>query len=140
MLPATRTLKDKQLSNGRTLALNGAAWRKLRALVLAEQPLCQDCMRRGLIVPATDVDHADNDASNNDRSNLVGLCKPCHSYKTARHEHYKRTGEQLPVKGCDVNGYPLDPNHHWNQKKSPATDGQEPPALSRFNANRKNEP
>jgi hypothetical protein len=30
-----RTLKDKREANGRTLALDGAAWRKLRASVLA---------------------------------------------------------------------------------------------------------
>jgi 5-methylcytosine-specific restriction protein A len=133
----TRTLKDKQRSNGRTLALDSAAWRKLRALVLTEQPLCRDCESRGYIEPATEVDHHDNDASNNDRDNLVGLCKPCHSYKTQRHEHYKRTGQHLPLKGCDTSGMPLDPAHPWNCEKSPATDGAKPPGKPSFNANRR---
>ena len=31
----------------RVLPLNGAAWQKLRADVLAEQPLCVDCASRG---------------------------------------------------------------------------------------------
>ena len=110
-----RTLKQKQQANGRTLALNGKAWRALRASVLSEQPLCPVCQRMGQIIAATEVDHIDNDASNNERSNLVGLCKPHHSEKTARYEHYKKTGKWLPVKGCDANGMPLDPNHHWNK-------------------------
>jgi 5-methylcytosine-specific restriction protein A len=126
----TRTLKQKQEANGRTLALNGAAWGKLRTLVLSEQPLCADCMKQGLLTPATDVDHHDNDASNNERSNLVGLCHYCHSVKTARYEQYKRTGTWPAVKGCDVNGIPLDPTHPWriavDAEKSPEAEGHEP--------------
>lgn len=77
-----RTLKDRQ--GTRTLALNGAAWRKLRARVLAEQPMCADCYSAGRMTLATDVDHADNDPANNELSNLVGLCHACHSAKTRR--------------------------------------------------------
>jgi 5-methylcytosine-specific restriction protein A len=80
----------------------------------------------GRIMPARDVDHIDNDASNNERSNLVGLCTPCHSVKTQRHEHFMRTGVSLPVKGCDVHGMPLDPHHAWNREKSPEPQGHEP--------------
>lgn len=112
-----KTLKLRQAETGRTLALNGAAWRALRALVLSEQPLCTECGKLGLFVNATEVDHVDNDASNNERSNLVGLCKPHHSSKTMRHEHYIRTGKKLPVKGCDADGMPLDPDHPWNLGK-----------------------
>lgn len=73
-----RTLKEKQQSNGRTLALNGTAWRKLRAAVLRESPLCALCRT----ATATEVDHVDDDPTNNDRANLSALCKPCHSRKT----------------------------------------------------------
>ncbi|NEX63453.1 HNH endonuclease [Noviherbaspirillum sp. 17J57-3] len=129
-LDTVRTLKDKQRANGRTLALNGTAWRKLRALVLAEQPLCADCERCGWTTPANEVDHADNDPTNNERSNLIGLCRPCHSRKTQHFEHYKRTGQWLPIKGCDVHGRPLDPLHFWNTdrraQKSPEQNGPEP--------------
>lgn len=119
-----KTLKQEQAATGRTLALNGAAWRRLRALVLAEQPLCRDCDREGRLVVATEVDHQDNDPSNNSRDNLVGLCKPHHSRKTnADMGHAVRYG-------CDVNGWPLDPSHPWQaaQKagKSPATGDDEP--------------
>lgn len=84
----------------------------------------------GRITSARDVDHMDNDASNNERSNLVGLCSPCHSMKTQRHEYFLRTGKHQPVKGCDVNGIPLDPAHPWNREKSPAPEGGEPTVKS----------
>jgi 5-methylcytosine-specific restriction protein A len=130
-----KTLKEKQQANGRTLALNGAAWRKLRATVLAEQPLCPECRDQGLLVPASEVDHQDNDPSNNSRDNLVGLCKTHHSQKTAAEMH----GHKPKAKGCDVSGMPLDPNHPWNRgtvaplmaQKSPAVDQHEPPWSSR---------
>lgn len=107
---AARSLKDKQESNGRTLALDGAAWRKLRALVLSEKPLCEHCERRGWIVQATDVDHKDNDPSNNDRDNLASLCHSCHSHKTMA-----SMGCNVYM-GCDLNGMPLDPDHPWNRE------------------------
>ncbi len=70
-------------------------------MVLAEQPLCPRCKDQGYIVPATDVDHDDNDPTNNERSNLVGLCHAHHSAKTNRD-----MGHREPI-GCDVDGWPL---------------------------------
>ena len=118
--PEGRSLRDKQLSNGRLLALDGAAWRKLRAMVLSEQPLCEMCERQGYTVLATDVDHRDNNPSNNERGNLSSLCHSHHSIKTMAEMGHK-------VKwGCDIHGGPLDPAHHWNLEKSPATDSDKP--------------
>lgn len=104
-----RSLKDKQESNGRTLALDGAAWRKLRAYVLACEPMCRHCTQQGALTIATDVDHRDNNPSNNELVNLVPLCHECHSRKTARD-----MGHNVRM-GCDVNGMPLDPGHPWNK-------------------------
>lgn len=129
----SRTLQDKQRANGRTLALNGAAWARLRALVLTEKPLCEECNKHGRITVATDVDHADNNPANNERSNLASLCHECHSRKTAAD-----MGKAVRH-GCDLNGMPLDPNHAWN-KKSPATERGEPPGSPSFNANRDFQP
>lgn len=95
----------------RTLSLKSAAWQRLRREVLADQPLCQHCYddyRR--ITPATDVDHIDNNGDNNERYNLQSLCHSCHSRKT-RAEMY---GHKPKIIGCDVNGWPLDPDHEWN--------------------------
>ena len=119
--PKARTLYDKRQSNGRTLALNGRAWATLRASVLREQPLCEACMDDiDRPIMATDVDHRDNDPTNNTRGNLQCLCHACHSRKTQA----ERGGKV--AYGCDLNGFPLDPNHPWNREKSPATDGHEP--------------
>lgn len=140
--PRIKTLKQKREANGRTLALDGAAWRKLRAYVLDSEPLCRDCTRRGLTVIATDLDHRDNNPANNDLLNLVPLCHACHSRKTARD-----MGHNVRM-GCDMQGMPLDPCHAWNKatagdvvrtdgadgEKSPATDGPQTdwfPSVSR---------
>lgn len=108
--PANRTGRDADPR--RTIPLKSAAWQRLRASVLADEPLCRECSKRGLIVPATDVDHDDGDPSNNDMDNLVGLCHSCHSRKTAR-DH----GAKVSY-GCDASGMPMDPNHPWNVRAS----------------------
>ena len=120
-----KTLKQRQQETGRTLALDGKAWRRLRAVILGERPLCQHCLDRGVIEPATEVDHVDNDPTDNRPEALQSLCKPCHSRKTQR-DHGKRVAV-----GCDVNGLPADPSHHWNKtpallQKSPATEAGKP--------------
>lgn len=93
----------------RTLPLNKAAWQKLRASVLAEEPLCRECARAGIVTPATDLDHGDNNPGNNDRENLVPLCHPCHGRKTMHERH----GTQRPS-AVGVDGWPTDPSHRWN--------------------------
>src|SRR5687768_6538332 len=82
--PRLKAEKKKALTPNRTLALNGAAWARLRRYVLSQQPLCAECERQGRIRASLDVDHVDNDASNNDLSNLEALCHSCHSRKTRR--------------------------------------------------------
>lgn len=68
----------------RTLRTNSTLWRRIRAVVLAREPLCRCCAAAGRIKAATEVDHIDGDDANNDDSNLQPLCRPCHSAKTAR--------------------------------------------------------
>ena len=59
-----------------------AAWLRMRATVLAEQPVCADCRTR----LSHHVDHviplADDWARRLDRDNLQGLCQSCHAAKT----------------------------------------------------------
>ena len=80
------------------------------------------CAARGLVVPATDVDHIKDSradySDDNSRSNLQSLCHSCHSVKTAQD-----MGKSTTM-GCDVNGIPTDARHHWNiPKRSPAVGG-----------------
>ncbi|WP_207383293.1 HNH endonuclease [Comamonas thiooxydans] len=105
---ASRTGRDADPR--RALPLTSTAWRKLRASVLAEQPLCVDCAVIGRTSIAEDVDHKDGNPGNNERENLQGLCHPCHSRKTAA-DH----GKTVRM-GSDVHGMPLDPRHPWNQE------------------------
>ena len=125
-----RTLSDKRNDNGRTLALDGKAWRTLRAAVLREHPLCVLCRT----AVASEVDHIGDDPTDNRREALQALCKPCHSRKTNADRGHHVTF------GCDANGMPLDPNHPWNLEKSPATEGHKPTGYPSFSANRKDEP
>ena len=113
----------------RTLPLTSAAWRKLRAYILNESPLCEHCAPLGLVVPATDVDHVDGNPGNNSMANLQSLCHACHSRKTAA-DHGKAVNL-----GSDVDGVPLDPNHPW--RKSPAAEASRPTVPPVFIRNRK---
>ncbi|MFV1944196.1 HNH endonuclease signature motif containing protein [Pseudomonas luteola] len=105
----------------RVVSLNSAAWKRLRAQVLAEEPLCRWCLALGKYVASTDVDHIrdsrEDYSDDNSRENLTALCHECHSLKTAR-----SMGKRVTL-GCDVNGLPLDPDHPWNREKSPGTAG-----------------
>lgn len=73
----------------RALPTNCTAWRRLRASVLSDEPLCRHCKRKGLVTAANEVDHVDGNDSNNERSNLQALCKSCHSVKTVRDAGYR---------------------------------------------------
>lgn len=115
---ANRTGRDADPR--RTLKLNGAAWQRLRASVLRDEPLCRHCAARGLTVEATDVDHM-NGADDNRRESLQPLCHECHSRKTARDN-----GKRVTC-GHDDSGQPADPMHPWNQSKN----RQQPTPLDR---------
>ena len=108
--PARSKPSGRNADPRRSIPLNSSRWQKMRARVLAEEPLCRRCQ-----APATDVDHVNGDPSDNSRANLQPLCHACHSHKTGR----ERAGLPI-VHGHDVNGMPLDPAHPWNQaEKSP---------------------
>lgn len=63
----------------------GAEWRRLRALVLARDPVCTNCQR----APSTTVDHIRSRGAGGDESmeNLRGLCRRCHDRKSAADGH-----------------------------------------------------
>ena len=74
----------------------GRAWQKARKEYLSLHPLCTECMKHGLYVKATDVDHViphrGDPALFWDRDNWCALCHSCHSRKTGRedmHPAYK---------------------------------------------------
>lgn len=60
-----------------------ATWRRIRLLVLADEPLCRLCAAKGKHTVARHVDHIDGDSWNRANSNLQPLCIACHNAKTA---------------------------------------------------------
>ena len=70
----------------------GYQWRKLRKRFLDAHPLCEQCQFQGRYTLATEVHHIKPlaDGGNNDESNLMALCKSCHSRITLRSENLQR--------------------------------------------------
>lgn len=67
----------------------GRRWRKLRALVLQDEPLCRHCKSDGKLTPATVVDHIAGHGRGweekfFDINGLQALCHDCHTEKTAK--------------------------------------------------------
>jgi 5-methylcytosine-specific restriction protein A len=90
----------------------GSAWRKARAGYLREHPLCRMCQEQGRVTAATVVDHitphkGDQSLFWDSANNWQPLCKTHHDSTKQRQE---RSGRVI---GCDANGWPLDPSHHW---------------------------
>lgn len=74
---------------------NTSRWRRLRALKLKDQPLCEVCLSHGVIRQADEVHHLDSFMDYVDRSeqaekaydysNLQSICKQCH-----QKEHHQK--------------------------------------------------
>lgn len=56
-------------------------WRVIRNKYIRAHPLCEECLRLGRAVPAEHVHHIIPlaDGGTSDASNLMSLCKECHS-------------------------------------------------------------
>lgn len=81
--PGTRTHGGDE----RHKLYTGSRWRRLRAQVLAREPLCRSCAARGFVQVAGVVDHIAGHAGNwrqrfFDPNNLQPLCRACHDEKT----------------------------------------------------------
>lgn len=65
---------------------NTARWQRLRASVLAREPLCRECAGHGVVTAAQVVDHITPvvDGGGDARDNLQPLCASCHNQKTQR--------------------------------------------------------
>lgn len=87
-----------------------AEWRRIRWKVLQRDRRCRwpGCQRI-----ATHVDHVipRRRGGSDDPSNLMGLCGTCHN---SHKQSLEKTGR---VRGCDANGFPIDPRHPWNEQK-----------------------
>ena len=65
-----------------------SSWRTVRATHLLERPLCEDCLKLGLYVEGREIHHIkklkDYPELRDVSSNLMTLCKSCHSRRTAQ--------------------------------------------------------
>jgi 5-methylcytosine-specific restriction enzyme A len=95
--------------------LYGYKWQQARAGFLKKHPLCEciHCQAGKIrIKPADVVDHITPHKGDMklfwDRANWQAMNKQCHdSYK-------KQLELSGTINGCDADGMPVDPSHHWN--------------------------
>jgi 5-methylcytosine-specific restriction endonuclease McrA len=87
-----------------------ARWQRLRRHQLREHPLCKFCLEKGIVEPATVVDHVEPHGGDRVKffvgfDGLQSLCKRCHdSAKKQIELHGYR-------KDVGLDGWPLDPRH-----------------------------
>ena len=70
-------------------------WKRIRERQLAKDPWCADCLRTGIYVSATDVDHVERHMGDKDkffRGPFQSLCHSCHSKKTASETGFSMKG------------------------------------------------
>lgn len=81
---ARRNEQARKRQQKRALPTNSKEWLALRRHVLDKEPLCRagQQAKPKVTIAASEVDHIDGDATNNDLTNLQPLCKACHSVKT----------------------------------------------------------
>ncbi|WP_455275120.1 HNH endonuclease [Ralstonia thomasii] len=86
-------------------------WFRLRHRQLSLHPLCALCEKLGKVTPATIADHVTRHRGDEtlffDANNLQSLCKRCHD---GAKQQLEKSGT---LRGCDVDGIPLDAGHHW---------------------------
>lgn len=91
-------------------------WRKLRKEVLSDNPMCMCPADCGL--EATVVDHIEPHRGDMklfwDRRNLQALAKRCHDSWKQKLEGGRSYD---PLKGTDITGQPLDPDHPWYEER-----------------------
>lgn len=79
--------RDKGRPSARERGYTGK-WEKARLVFLQSNPLCAECLREGLVSPATVVDHIKDHKGNQelfwDTSNWQPLCTKHHNAKTMR--------------------------------------------------------
>lgn len=82
-----------------------ARWQRLREAKLSQDPLCEWCLEREIVEPATEVHHTDGghkgDADKFWLGPFVSTCKPCH----ASRGQLEDSGKTVVRFGAD--GWPL---------------------------------
>ncbi len=71
----------------------GRAWKRIRDSYIRQHPLGEMCLKDGRYTPAEQVHHIIplSEGGTHDRSNLMALCKSCHSrIHAGREDHWHK--------------------------------------------------
>lgn len=82
-----------------------ARWKACRADQLQRQPLCERCMSRGIVTPATVAHHTIRHNGDEElffNGPLASSCSDCHDIDEQRIEHGGR-----PRQAVDADGWPI---------------------------------
>jgi 5-methylcytosine-specific restriction endonuclease McrA len=76
--------------------------KRWRLLILAEHPLCTECLKQNRVEPSTVADHIESLTDCWDKrnwlSNGTGLCDRCHNIKSRSEQiEYKKREQQLRI-------------------------------------------
>ena len=93
---------DLTTYEGRQAFENSKIWKNIRDIKLAQDPLCEEDLKKGLFVPATEVHHKTDiakcptfeNATNID--GLASLCHKCHSIITAKNQGFGKKFTAIP--------------------------------------------
>jgi 5-methylcytosine-specific restriction protein A len=72
---------------------DSARWRKCRARQLSRQPICEGCIRWGMLKPAEIVHHItpiEDGGAKLDPNNLASLCVGCHNEAHGHGDMFKK--------------------------------------------------
>ena len=72
---------------------SSAAWIRLRNHKRMLNPLCEECLKRGELVPFHTIDHIKaivDGGDPYDLNNLQTLCDQCHRIKSAKERHKRK--------------------------------------------------
>lgn len=97
LIPREKTISSNRAD--RQKAYKSKQWKDLRNLYIAQHPLCEICLQKGIYMPATDVHHLSSPfepgLTEQQRQyrlllwdNLQSLCKECHG--NLHYEQQKR--------------------------------------------------
>lgn len=94
LAPRVKTLKPQLQSVSRTKRITGTTLQNIRKKHFRDNPLCVDCEKQGITRLAVELDHivelADGGAES--EANRQGLCKDCHTAKSAAQARLRRSG------------------------------------------------
>ena len=76
---------------------NTTEWRKLRETYIKQNPLCEECLKKGKVTPASSVHHIKSPFNKGevnkvlflDYNNLQSICHECHGIIHAKEQWHK---------------------------------------------------